>query len=434
MRPQGTDFAASAKARESVMSLGSIAHLQYYFARTGILDGKGGQLMRKKQPQAVLDISVLEGNGTTTSGGGSDADSSYASLDSSPDLVSKAFGANELARSPVDMQDDEDDGFEDGFIYDPDMLPPTVSTYNHKTHVIHKPPTVPELQADLEASLRIVQRDLEEVQSRKTGTFEEPPEAPQYTNMPGANTQSWYELQGMRILDVVTLAIRAAKLYYSAHELPDRLDSIKPEKQVRADLLGVMEVLKQMATRNFKGGLKDEEIKILVGWVDGVFDILKRDAEIEAAEQAERRGWSWLAGDWTGRELERERQFLMSMDPEAGPLPEWTRASENDAPTPFLETLQNGLRLVRLHNAAVKKSRRRFGAIPTFHVDTQKPYRCADNLRYWAKAAELRFEVVLSIDALGIVYNSGPKAWLDFETAILEWCRHVREELTSGLL
>jgi hypothetical protein len=52
MRPQGTNFADSARNRDSVMSLGSIAHMQYYFARTGLLDGKGGQLakgdMKKK--------------------------------------------------------------------------------------------------------------------------------------------------------------------------------------------------------------------------------------------------------------------------------------------------------------------------------------------------------------------------------------------------
>ena len=30
------------------MSLGSIAHMQYYFARTGLLDGKGGHLAKKR--------------------------------------------------------------------------------------------------------------------------------------------------------------------------------------------------------------------------------------------------------------------------------------------------------------------------------------------------------------------------------------------------
>src|SRR5688572_21786324 len=38
MRPEGTEFSQSAKNRESVMNLGTIAHLQYYFARTGLLD------------------------------------------------------------------------------------------------------------------------------------------------------------------------------------------------------------------------------------------------------------------------------------------------------------------------------------------------------------------------------------------------------------
>ncbi|EGR52671.1 uncharacterized protein TRIREDRAFT_73580 [Trichoderma reesei QM6a] len=409
MRPQGTDFAASAKSRESVMSLGSIAHLQYYFARTGLLDGKGGQLARKKQPRATLDLAALEGT---------------------PDLSGQGY----ITGSPTGIDDMDD--FYDGFLEeDPDMLPPTASTYNHREKVIPKPPTVAELKTELEGALRDALKVLKEAKERKEGSYKAPSDAPQYPNMPEENTQSWFELQGMNILDFVTLAIRAAKNYYTAHELPDRLDAIKSEKQIRTDLLGVMEVLKQMATRNFKGGVRDEEIATMTSWIDSVFDILKKEAEIEATEQAERQGWAWMRGDWTGKELERERQFLMSMDPDDEPLPEWTPASSSaELPTPFLEAMQNGLRLVRLHNAAVKKSRRRFGAIPTFHVNTQKPYRSADNLRYWAKAAELRFECMISIDALGIVYNSGPQVWLDFEAAILKWCAHVREEITNELV
>ncbi|KAF4594748.1 hypothetical protein GQ602_000361 [Ophiocordyceps camponoti-floridani] len=442
VRPMGTDFAASARSRESVMSLGSIAHLQYYFARTGLLDGKGGQLARKKNTQrATLDLPALE---STTGGVGppaaaaavkaagrsvSDADSSYASMGSSPDLRDDGL---ETVVSP--LEDDDDDYYEEMFV-EPGMLPPTVSTYHHKDVQVPKPPTVPELKADLESSLRAVAKALGEARDRKAGTFRATDDAAsQPPNMPEENSQGWYELQGMHLLDVATLAIRAAKMYYMAHELPDRLDSIKPEKQVRADLLAVMEVLKQMATRGFQGGLRDDEIATMDDWVSGVERILIKEEEMEAAERAERVNWTWLRGDWTGRELERERSFMLSMDPEAGPLPEWTRLSEaSELPTPFLGTLQNGLRLVRLHNAAVHKSRRRFGAIPTFHVDTQKPYRCADNLRYWAKAAELRFEVVLKVDALGVVYNSGPQAWIDFEAAVLKWCGHVRQEITGAL-
>ncbi|KAM0248665.1 hypothetical protein ACHAQJ_009372 [Trichoderma viride] len=437
MRPHGTDFAASAKSRESVMSLGSIAHLQYYFARTGLLEGKGGQLARKKQPRATLDLAVLEGTApmmvSTPSTAGFDVDPSFVSMGSSPDLSGQGFITGNIMDSPTGL--DEMDDFYDGFEEDPDMLPPTASTYNHRQKVIPKPPTVVELKAELEITLRDALKVLKEAKERKAGSYQAPSDAPQYTNMPDENTQSWYELQGMNILDFVTLAIRAAKNYYTAHELPDRLDAIKSEKQIRTDLLGVMEVLKQMATRNFKGGMKNEEIDTMIIWIDSVFDILKKEAGIEATEQAERQSWSWMRGDWEGKELERERQFLMSMDLEDEPLPEWTPASSAaELPTPFLEAMQNGLRLVRLHNAAVKKSRRRFGAIPTFHVNTQKPYRSADNLRYWAKAAELRFECTISIDALGIVYNNGPQVWLDFEAAILKWCAHVREEITNELV
>ncbi|KAG6292243.1 hypothetical protein E4U46_000391 [Claviceps purpurea] len=441
MRPQTTDFAASAKSRESVMCLGSIAHLQYYFARTGLLDGKGGQFARKRPTQkATLDMSLLDGSSTTADVSGQGMKATYmSSLDSSADPDSHDDGTNtgfgNLVESPIQEEMDEDE-FEDSFPEsDPDMLPPTVSTYHQKEKPIPKPPKIEELKKELELCLNDTRKALDEVQARKAGSFKEPSDLPQLPNMPEESTQSWYELQGMDILDVVTLAIRAAKMYYTAHELPDRLDSIKSEKQIRADLLAVMEVLKQMATRNFNGGMKDEEIKIMTDWVASVFDFLEQEHKIELAERAERESWGWLRGDWSGREYERERAFLSSMEPEAELLPEWTPLSEaSECPTPFLQGLQNGVLLVKLHNAAVKKSRRRFGAIPTFHTDTQKPYRSADNLRYWAKAAELRFEVMLKVDALGVVYDNGPEVWQKFESAILKWCEHVRQEITSELV
>ncbi|KFA70415.1 hypothetical protein S40285_00651 [Stachybotrys chlorohalonatus IBT 40285] len=435
MRPHGTDFAASARSRESVMSLGSIAHLQYYFARTGLLDGKGGQLARKKQAAANLDMSALDGSSNSTPRiVASDIDSTYASMGNSPEMGAQHFDTVNMMESPIDEGHEayeDDDSFAES---DPGMLPPTVSTYHHREKVVPKPPTIQELKTELQQTLAAAAKALQEVRERKTGTYEEPPNSPQYTNMPEENTQGWYELQGMHVLDVSTLAIRAAKIYYTAHELPDRLDSIKSEKQIRADLLAVMEVLKQMATRGFRGGMKDDEVKTIDDWVASVFHILQREEEIENAERAERDSWVWFKGDWTGRERERERAFLMAMDPDAEPLPEWTPASEStEVPTPFLQAMQNGLRLVKLHNAVVKKSRRRFGAIPTFHTDTQKPYRCMDNLRYWVKAAELRFEVTLKVDPLGLAYNTGPQVWQDFEDAILKWCRHVREEITREL-
>ena len=131
MRPTGTDFAESARHRESVLSLGSISHLQYYFARTGLLDGKGGQLARKRNPRATLDLAQLDpsaylGQKTT----GSDVDSSYASMASSPDMGPQNVGGGGLAESPIDYQDGFDyDEWEEP---DEDVLPPTTSTYIHR--------------------------------------------------------------------------------------------------------------------------------------------------------------------------------------------------------------------------------------------------------------------------------------------------------------
>ena len=223
-------------------------------------------------------------------------------------------------------------------------------------------------------------------------------------------------------------------MYYTSHEHPDRLDSIRSEKEIRTELFSVMDVLKQMATRVFAGGPREAEYKTMMDWIESIRSMLRKELEIEESERKERKSWTWQEGDWTGREVERELAFLASLGKDEGePLPAWTPIEEaEELPTPFLASLQNGLRLVKFHNAAVRKSRRRFGAIPTYHTDTQKPYRCADNLRYWAKAAELRWEVLLKIDALGIVYNNGREVWEDFDRALWKWCRRVREEVTAG--
>ncbi|KAL2757442.1 hypothetical protein ACRALDRAFT_1079659 [Sodiomyces alcalophilus JCM 7366] len=451
MRPQGTAFAASAQSRESVLSLGSIAHLQYYFARTGLLDGKGAQLQRKnKQNRATLDLSALDTSSSSSLSpqvAGSDVDSSYASMGSSPELAASGFGAGSLVESPTEESYYSDE-FDDP---DPDMPPPTTSTYIHREKPVAPPPTIEELKSDLTGSLEKAAESLKDVRDRKDGPpkIEEGTSEPAQTTTESPRSQSqhsrqkskamgWYELQGMHILDVMTLAIRAAKMYYTAHEQPERLDAIKPERQIRAELFSVMETLKQMATRRWAGGIRDDELVNLETWIRNLFDMLKQEDEIEEAERAERAGWVWLKGDWTGRETERELAFLASLSVDLGldPLPPYTPAADvaaEDLPTPFLKSMQNGLRLVKLHNAAVKKSKRRFGSITTFHEDTEKPYRCADNLRYWVKAAELRWEVLLKLDALGVVYNTEPQVWIDLEAAIWKWCHMVREEIAAEL-
>jgi hypothetical protein len=463
MRPQATDFAASAKQRESVLSLGSISHLQHYFARTGLLDGKGAQLARKRQQKGqTLDFASLDGSSFLTPQiAGSDVDSSYASMGSSPDLGAQAFTGQgitpeAIVESPVDENPEEDYYLDEYDESDPNILPPTTSTYQIRDKPLPKPPTIQDLKHELTSTLDDAAKGLEDASAAQVtavSTDGDQVALVAADQEVSAVSPGWYEIQGMHILDVMTLAIRAAKVYYTSHEQPDRLDAIKSEKEVRSELLAVMDVLKRMAARGFAGGLKQEETSAMNGWIDSVRTLLRKEEEMEAAEQAERASWTWLPDEgWSGKETEREYAFLQwllrastqAISDSAGlaadhGLPEWTPidrsvpADPQLLPTPFLKTLQTGLLLVQLHNTAVRRSKRRFGAIPTFHTDTQKPYRSADNLRYWTKAAELRWEVDLRIDALGIVYNTASQVWVDFEDAIRKWCKRVREEITLEL-
>lgn len=487
MRPQGTDFAASARSRDSVLSLGSIAHLQYYFARTGLLDGKGAQMARKnRQAKAqTLDFSSLGSYDFATASGNtpkivtsSGLDSSYASLGASPELVVTSQFGGDMTDSPIGDEYDDELDFDDWEDPDLNILPPTTSTYKNLEKPIPKPPSIRQLKADLRTALIMASEAVEHAKnnrvnphggggrSRQTSIVSvtsptdspTPPSHARQLSRATIQAPGWWETQGMHVLDVMTLAIRAAKVYYTSHDAPERLDSIKPEKELRKELFNVMEMLKRMATRDFQGGMRDDEVQIMETWASGLLEMLKEEEELEAKEAAERASWTWLKNsDWpAGTEFQREHAFILSMldGPsnttklpapdgtimEVPPLPEWTPIDRTqplesqDLPTPFLESIQSGLRLVQLHNAAVRKSRRRFGAIATFHTDTQKPYRCADNLRYWAKAAELRWEVnPLKIDPLGIVYNSRPEVWVELEDALLEWCRKVRDEVSCDL-
>lgn len=335
----------------------------------------------------------------------------------------------------------EDDSFED---WDASlMLPPTVSTYSHKTHYIPPPPDAATLRKDLQSGLAQVAQAVAEVRDRKEQAAAHDPENDSITG-PGEDnikkhkddrmsspSQGWHQLEGMHILDVVTLAIRSAKIYYTMHEQPQRLAIIKSERQIREELLAVLDVLKRMAVRDFAGGLKEEELRVIMSWVQGVEEFLVKERNIEERETRDREKWQWLEGDWNDGDRTREWLFLNAFI-EGDMLPEWTSPSEaTELPTPFLEALRSGLTLVNLHNRILKQSKRQFGEIKTFHTDTAKPYRVAENLRYWVKAAEIRWETKLQIEVMGVVYGRDEDAWIGFDAAILAWCQAVREEITK---
>ncbi|GAB7341065.1 hypothetical protein MBLNU457_7385t1 [Dothideomycetes sp. NU457] len=385
MRPQGTDFADSARNRDSVLCLGSIAHMQNYFARTGLLDGKGAQLSRGRKKLGEDSVTIVDQEGP----------------------------------SP---ESENISGFQEwSTTGDGTYLPPTVSTYKEKPIYAQPPPDVTVLRRELKESLDDARKVMEEVetQSEETRVAEH------------QEHQGFFEIQGLHILDLVTLAIRAAKNYYTCHNNPQKLYSIRPEKEIRADLYQVMDTLKRMANREFRGGMRDVEQLSITSWIQSIEDVLRDEQEAEKKELEQLEQWTWLRGDWTGRGRQREQLFFNSFDPDMQSLPSWTTPTEE--PSPFLKSLQSGIRLVHLHNSLVKGSRRRFGDITTFHTDLNKPYRCADNLRYWIKAAELRWEVKLSLNVLDLVYEKQPDVWQTFDAALLKWSAAVREELSSEL-
>jgi hypothetical protein len=236
----------------------------------------------------------------------------------------------------------------------------------------------------------------------------------------------------LHLLDITTLAIRAAKNYYTAHAQPQRLYSIKSERQIRRELYQVLEILKRMAARNFTDGIRQGEKVAILTWIVGISELIQSEINQEKKEQEEREKWSWRVGDWTGRERERERTFMRSFIENPDDLPEWTDVQDDaDLPTPLLAYFQSGLRLVHLHNELVRNSKRQFEEIKVYHTDTAKPYRMAENLKFWAKAAQLRWEVILDLDVMGVVQGNKSAAWRQFDTALQQWCRAVREEITA---
>ena len=393
------------------MSLGSIAHLQYYFARTGVLDGKGAQLARER----VRESSSRRTSSDSTFQGGSPE---------TPDGSQSEY---------LNMAGEDDDL---GHWEDSMMLPPTVSTYSHKVTYIAPPPDAETMKEDLQKSLAEVSKVVNEVKSQaekefaraEAGTSDNPETSLENTS---DSSQGWHELQGLNVLDVTTLAIRSAKIYYTMHEHPQRLGTIKSERQIREELLSVMDVLKRMASRNFASGLRSEETQVIDNWVASVKNLLNKEKDIEDQEARDRESWQWLEGDWAEGSKERERAFMNTFLSADDQLPAWTPFSDAlILPTDFLSSLRNGLTLVRLHNKILKKTKRHFGEIKSFHTDTAKPYRAAENLRYWIKAAEIRWEIKLKIDVMGVVLGTSEEAWRGFEEGLYKWCRGAREEIT----
>ncbi|OAL33701.1 hypothetical protein AYO20_07039 [Fonsecaea nubica] len=386
VRPQGGSFAESAKNRESVMSLGSIAHLQYYFARTGLLDGKGGQMAKKKQ-NGEYDIPKL-------------------SLTANQELVESPIEDESQASWDILTEDGTDV-----------MLPPTVSTYSHRSTYVAPPPDQKTMKKELVEALENALQAVESCEGPTSGS-------------PGDPTPGFYEIQGLHVLDTTTQAIRAARLYYTLHPNPQRLNSIRSDQELRRDLYSVLDILKKCASRNFAGGFREDERLAVLVWVSDVGMMIDQEAKLEEADKTERKDWHWMDdAKWVGREQERDINFLNFLLHGKGQSPSLEKA---DVTPEFFRDLADGRDLVKMHNAAVKRSKRQFDFIKSFHEDVAKPYRRADNLRFWLKAAELRWELKLQLDVMAVANQvETVSTWSSFEDIVRQWSRGVRAELTK---
>ena len=120
-------------------------------------------------------------------------------------------------------------------------------------------------------------------------------------------------------------------------------------------------------------------------------------------------------------DLERYHLFLSQFDASEPTLPPVSSRE-------FLDTLRTGTKLCLIHNALTHFSLRSFGLITRFHIDTTVQYRVTDNLRYFAKAAEIRWEITLDWDVEEI-YRITPKGDEMLKSQLGRWCQHVINEM-----
>lgn len=458
------------------MCLGSIAHLQYYFAKSGLLDGRMGRNRLHKDDKRKSRVPSLYVH--PEAGGQQESVVADERIPESP-------GQEKL-------EEEEDEA---GLDVDPEdvpeevLLPPTVSTYREVQEPVEAPPDIESLRMHLLASLDEVEAVVKEEKSpedvavpsdmqlqvpRRSG-YESPSDCRSIVDGEGISSrtaspdftrsldcgnirarsvspsigESKEEIRGLKTFNIVTWGIKTARTYFTCHDHPARLASIKSERQMRRELLDVLDLLKCFATRNFAGGLDEREKSDILAWVRSFGNIVVQDRRMELAEHQNRARLDWARDDedvnWTNRELEREHAFLSYLERTNQPLPKWDPVdmhqtpADSDLPTPLLSRLRDGRDLVRFHNEAVRLSRRRFHHIKSYHEDVARPYRMTENLMSFMKAAKLRWGIRLDefFDLTSLVADQfpggevKPETWRKFNAGLLLWCGVARESLVK---
>ncbi|GBC09617.1 hypothetical protein RclHR1_00900003 [Rhizophagus clarus] len=124
--------------------------------------------------------------------------------------------------------------------------------------------------------------------------------------------------------------------------------------------------------------------------------------------------------------LEAHRPSKSKQSPDYIPLPD-----PHVDKTEFLASLSDGKLLCVIYNTIVRRSKRPFGFIDKIHEDTSRTYRATENLKFFAAAAKFRFEIKFDeFNATEIVKltNIGR---VQLERVLEIFCEKAMEELIS---
>jgi len=224
---------------------------------------------------------------------------------------------------------------------------------------------------------------------------------------------------------MATSTIRLAQKYRTQV----KNEGLEDEKRMRKEAVEVLVHLKRIAERDGMD-ITTAEKAAINAWCKEVRMRVQKDDELRRGMWE--RATEWMEGDWTGREwgisakaisayLDRYYLFLKQFDSSEPKLP---KPSTSD----FYDTIRTGTKLCLMHNACTHFSRRPFGLITRFHTDTTVQYRVTDNLRYFAKAAEIRWEVVLEWDVEEI-WRRTAKGDAMLKSELAKWCETVIQEM-----
>lgn len=99
--------------------------------------------------------------------------------------------------------------------------------------------------------------------------------------------------------------------------------------------------------------------------------------------------------------------------------------------TEFLASLADGKLLCEIYNTIVKRSKRPFGFIDKIHEDTSRTYRATENLKFFAAAAKFRFELKFDEFNVTEIVKLTNVGKTQLERILEVFCEKAMQELIS---